>query len=184
MPRSKSNWDNWFAKREGGSSGSKKRKSRKTANSNAQLPTARIIGEYRVSYNPIAKSHIEKFADYRRANPTPAEAEFSRFLMGLNNGVLRGEFVREHIISGKWIVDFFFPKIRLAIEIDGSIHLSGIQKKKDRLKDLDAARFDITVLRLTNSEVADDKTHLTNKLRAAWKTALLRENKIIGKPYD
>ena len=184
MPRSKSNWDNWFAKREGGTSRSKKKKSHTASNSKRQLPTARIIGEYRSNHHSFTKSHIEKFADYRRANPTQAEAEFARFLCGLNDGVLKGQFVREHIISGKWIVDFFFPKIRLAVEIDGSIHLSGIQKKKDRLKDLDAARFDITVLRVTNSEVAGDKSKLTNKLRAAWRIALQRENKIIGKRYD
>lgn len=184
MPRSKSNWDNWFARREGGSSRSQKKKSSKASSFRTQVPTARVIGEYRGNHNSFTKSHIEKFADYRRANPTPAEAEFARFLIGLNEGVLKGQFVREHIISGKWIVDFFFPKIRLAVEIDGSIHLSGIQKKKDRLKDRDAARFDITVLRVTNSEVAGDKVILTNKLRAAWRTALQRENKIIGKLYD
>ena len=144
---------------------------------------ASVMNERRYQEHVFQRSHIEKYADYRRANPTPAEAEFRQFLNNLNGGVLRSKFVREHVISGKWIVDFYFPEIRLAVEIDGSIHLTGIQKTKDIMKDADAARFDITVLRLTNSEVAGNKERLTVKLREAWLRALKRENQIIGKPY-
>ena len=59
---------------------------------------------------------------HRRADPTRAEAELQRILNSLNGGVLRGKFKREHVVSGKWIVDFFFPEVRLAIEVDGSVH--------------------------------------------------------------
>ena len=51
------------------------------------------------------------------------------------------------------------------------------------MKDQDAERFDITVLRLTNGEVAGNKEILTQKLRNAWRAAINRENKIIGKTY-
>ena len=98
----------------------------------------------------------------------------------LNDGVLRGRFRREHVISGKWIVDFYFPEIRLAIEVDGSVHLTKEQSDRDRLKDSDCARFDISMLRITNREVFGDRKALIEKLRDGWKTALKRENKIIG----
>lgn len=184
MPRSKSELEKWFARREGKQTYAKGTKKVKAAPAAQTGVRARVIGEPSYQEVVFQRSHIAKFADYRRANPTPAEAEFRRFLNGLNNGVLRGKFVREHIISGKWIVDFFFPEIRLAVEIDGSVHLQGIQKIKDKMKDADAERFDITVLRLTNAEVAGDKERLAAKLREGWRAALNRENIIIGKPYN
>lgn len=181
MPRNKKDWDAWFARREGKQTYAKGTKKVKMLPATQTCRRAYIIGERSHQEHFFQRSHIEKYADYRRANPTPAESEFERFLNQLNGGVLRGKFVREHVISGKWIVDFFLPDIRLAVEIDGSIHLTGIQKKKDMIKDADAKRFDITVLRLKNSEVAGNKERLTAKLRDAWRSALKRENRIVGK---
>lgn len=94
---------------------------------------------------------------------------------------MRGKFKREHIVSGRWIVDFFFPEIRLAIEVDGSIHNTPDQQAKDRKKDQDCERFDITILRISNAEVFGDRERLVGKLRAGWSAAKNRENKIIGK---
>ena len=183
MPRSRANWDNWFARREGKQSYAAGTKRVKKLPFSKSVRRAYVIGERQYVSSIFQKSHIEKFANYRRSNPTPAEKEFSTFLNELNGGVLKRKFVREYIISGKWIVDFYFSEIRLAVEIDGSIHLTGIQKEKDKMKDQDAERFDITILRLTNGEVAGNKEILTQKLRNAWRAAINRENKIIGKPY-
>jgi very-short-patch-repair endonuclease len=128
----------------------------------------------------VRKSYILMIADDLRANPTRAEAELQRILNSLNGGVLRGTFKREHPVSGKWIVDFFFPEVRLAIEVDGSVHDTQIQRAKDLKKDSDCKRFDITVLRLRNAEVFGDRDWLIKKLRAGWREAKNRENRIIG----
>jgi very-short-patch-repair endonuclease len=82
--------------------------------------------------------------------------------------------VREHVASGKWIVDFFFPEIRLAIEVDGSTHNSQAQQAKDRQKDADCKRFDITVLRLRNAEIFGNRDRLTEKLR--WRRGKVLES--------
>jgi very-short-patch-repair endonuclease len=71
----------------------------------------------------------------------------------VNGGVLRGRLRSQHVISGKWIVDFFFPEVRLAIEVDGNYHLEKDRALKDREKELDCTRFDITLVRVHNSEV-------------------------------
>ena len=139
-----------------------------------------VIGDPDFISSAPAQSSILKFAHRRRRNPTPAEARLCRILNQLNGGALRGRFKREHPISGRWIVDFFFPEVRLAIEVDGSIHLTEDQKRRDREKDTDCARFDITVLRITNQDVYGDRRVLIEKLRAGWREALHRENKIIG----
>ncbi|SEG10340.1 Very-short-patch-repair endonuclease [Thalassococcus halodurans] len=144
------------------------------------VPMARALGEPAFFNDGRKRSKILEFADYRRANPTPAEAELSRILNALNDGVLRQKFVREHVISGQWIVDFFFSEIRLAVEVDGSIHLTGHQLHRDKLKDADCAKFDITILRITNSEVFGCREKLISKLRSGWREALSRKNRVIG----
>jgi len=181
MPRNKKDWDGWFSRRENKKSYAKGTKKVEKLPSGVSELRGCVIGESNPTNYEFQSSHIEKFANYRRKNPTPAEAKLEIILNELNGGVLKGDFVREHIISGKWIVDFFFPKVRLAIEVDGSIHLTGIQKKKDIMKDADAARFDITLLRLTNCQVFGNRSYLVNKLRAGWRAALNRENMIIGR---
>ncbi|MCY4584099.1 MAG: DUF559 domain-containing protein [Chloroflexi bacterium] len=186
--RSQAQWDKWFSQREG----KKRRKFGKHSgqnkgkrNSNLGV-SASVVAFPRVVGDPISfrstpsRSSILQIADRHRKNPTRAEAEFRNILNQLNGGVLRGKFKREHAVSGKWIVDFFFPEIRLAVEIDGSVHLTDEQRKRDKLKDEDCARFDITVLRITNREVFGNRKALISKLRAGWRQALSRNNRIIG----
>ncbi len=141
---------------------------------------ARVTGEAGFSDPAPRPSRILGFATARRKRPTPSEARLEVILNQLNGGVLRGRFKREHAISGKWIVDFFFPEIRLAIEVDGSFHQSDDQIRKDAIKEADCARFDITLLRITNAEVAGHREKLVRKLRAGWRQALARKNRIIG----
>ena len=141
----------------------------------------RVVGDPGFFSDSPRRSKILKFADRRRRSPTRAERQLEQILNTLKGGVLRGKFKREHAVSGKWIVDFFFPKIRLAIEVDGSAHLTEEQAIRDREKDADCARLDITVLRISNHEVFGNRRKLINKLRGGWRRALDRENQIIGK---
>ena len=153
-----------------------------TRTSGVSIP--RVLGEPPLTTEYPRRCRIREFADRNRKNPTLAEAEFKRILEQLKGGVLRGKFKLQHAISGKWIVDFFFPEIRLAIEVDGSIHRTDEQRKRDRLKDADCARFDITVLRITNREIYGDREALIEKLRIGWRKAQHRENRIIGMDVD
>ena len=125
------------------------------------------------------KSKIRTFADTNRKHPTKAEFELHCFFKTHRGGLLKGRYNRQHPISGKWIVDFFFPEVRLAVEVDGSYHRRTDQQKKDRLKDADCKRFEITILRLSNGEVFGDRARLVQKLRAGWIAAKARENILI-----
>ena len=174
MPRSRGNWKAWFNHREG-----KKKPARKEIFSGIVLPG--VVNESSIYEPSYTKSYVLKNAEERRANPTKAEAELEKILNMLNNGVLKGRFAREHVISGRWIVDFFFAEIRLAIEVDGSIHYTDEQRKKDAAKEADCELFDITLLRVRNSEVFGNRSQLVDKLRAGWRAAQKRENRIIGK---
>jgi very-short-patch-repair endonuclease len=141
----------------------------------------RVIGEVSIfAHRKPSKSNIRRFAKEMQKKPTKAEIEFKSFLLRLNSGVLRGKFKTQHVASGRWIIDFFFPEIRLGVEIDGAVHNSPKQRKLDRQKERDCAKIDITLLRITNAEVFGGKVKLTEKLRHGWRMALDRENRIIG----
>lgn len=104
----------------------------------------------------------------------------SKLLDFVGDGVLKGRYREQHVISGKWIVDFFIPEIRLAIEIDGGIHNVPDVAKRDREKEADCKRFDITLIRFTNEQVFGNRAALIDGLRAGWRLAKKRKNVLIG----
>jgi very-short-patch-repair endonuclease len=115
---------------------------------------------------------LRLIADERREHPTRAERALAAILNGLNEGALDGRFRREWVCGGRWIVDFYFPEVRLGIEVDGGYHRSTSQKGWDLFKEGGLESAGVTLLRLTNEEVFGDRERLLGKLRQAWRTAL------------
>ena len=62
------------------------------------------------------------------------------------------------------MVDFYCPELKLAIEIDGPIHLQQI--KEDKLRQRDIEETGIKFIRFKNRDVIDDIEEVLNKLRA------------------
>lgn len=184
MPRTPGSWHAWFERRE--RTARRKRGEpeppvkRPTLSTWSSLLPPRVIGDAAAPSSHSEPSHIRRFARENRRRPTDAERRLGQILNTLNRGVLKGRFKTQHPISGKWIVDVYFPENRLAIEVDGGYHLSNDQIERDRQKGADCRRFDITLLRLTNDEVFGPIDALTKKLRAGWRDANRRENTIIG----
>jgi len=73
------------------------------------------------------------------------------------------QFYRQKII-GNSIADFYCPKTKLVIEIDGGQHYSAEGKEKDRLRDEYMARAGITVLRFSDREVLENVESVLEKL--------------------
>lgn len=83
-----------------------------------------------------------------RKNMTPQERHlWYDFLRGYE---LR--FARQKII-GKYIVDFYCAKARLAVELDGSQHYEDAARRIDEQRDEYLARFGIRVLRFSNNDI-------------------------------
>ncbi|BFU59595.1 MULTISPECIES: endonuclease domain-containing protein [Rodentibacter] len=55
-----------------------------------------------------------------------------------------------------YIVDFYCPKAKLVIELDGSQHNQPDQREKDILRDQELASLGIKVLRFPNSMIFND----------------------------
>jgi very-short-patch-repair endonuclease len=89
----------------------------------------------------------------------------------LSGGALDGRFRREWVCGGRWIVDFYFPEVRLGIEVDGGYHRSTVQRGRDLFRASGVESAGVTLLRLTNEEVFGDRDRLLRKLRQAWRAA-------------
>lgn len=114
---------------------------------------------------------LERIAQERRERPTRAERALAAFLDEVNGHALEGRFVRERVCGGRWLVDFYFPEVRLAIEVDGGYHRSTFQLGWDLFKAAELEAAGLTVVRLTNQEVLGDRARLVARLRRAWRTA-------------
>ena len=56
-------------------------------------------------------------------------------------------------VIGKYIVDFYIDSAKIVIEIDGSQHYETEGLIKDKQRDADLTRLDLTVLRYSNADV-------------------------------
>jgi very-short-patch-repair endonuclease len=54
---------------------------------------------------------------------------------------------------GEYIVDFYCPKRRLVIEVDGGQHFSGETKHTDEIRDEYMRSLGLTIMRFSNSDV-------------------------------
>jgi very-short-patch-repair endonuclease len=64
-------------------------------------------------------------------------------------------FRRQHPI-GPYVLDFYCPKARLAIELDGASHDMGDRPQRDMRRDAWLKAHSITVVRIPASEVLQD----------------------------
>jgi len=96
-----------------------------------------------------------------RKEPTPAERRLWKEVRG---GAFHGiPFRRQHTI-GRFVVDFFTPTHRLAIELDGEIHDS--QQEQDALRTEALNDRGIRVIRFRNEEVLSHLDTVLNRLRS------------------
>jgi very-short-patch-repair endonuclease len=93
-----------------------------------------------------------------RKNQTEAEGILWRKIRGKQLGP---KFWRQYSV-GPYILDFYCPSIRLAVEVDGSQHKENMIYDQERTDYL-AAR-DVTVLRFWNGDVTKDIEEVLEKI--------------------
>jgi len=99
-----------------------------------------------LSYN----QKLKEISRQLRENMTDAERHlWAKIRMKQVNGY---QFYRQKPI-GDYIVDFFCPKAKLVIELDGSHHLVGETMEYDRIRDDYLSSVGLRVLRFTNTDV-------------------------------
>ncbi len=94
--------------------------------------------------------NLKQYSRQLRENTTDAERHlWAKIRMKQLKGY---QFYRQKPI-GDYIVDFFCPRAKLVIEVDGSHHLVGEMIEYDRIRDEYLSSFGLRVLRFTNLDV-------------------------------
>ena len=99
-----------------------------------------------LNYNANLK---DKARQLRRNLTDSEKALWSRLR---SKQVLGIQFYRQKPI-GEHIVDFFAPRAKLVVEVDGSQHMVGDHIQKDRIRDGYLASLGLKVLRFNSREV-------------------------------
>jgi very-short-patch-repair endonuclease len=65
---------------------------------------------------------------------------------------------------GDYIVDFYCPKARLVVEVDGGQHFTVDKASNDRVRDEYLRSLGLTVLRFSNSKVVKNTDNVVEKI--------------------
>lgn len=96
-----------------------------------------------------------------RNNATPEEKLLWKQLQGSKLGF---KFIRQFSVDS-YVVDFYCPKKRLAIELDGGVHFSKSQQKYDAYRTSYLESFRIKVIRFRNLEVNTNMNNVLDKIK-------------------
>jgi len=107
--------------------------------------------------DPILKQHRQEL----RRNQTDAEKAVWRRVR--NRQFLGMRFFRQYSI-GPYILDFYCPTVKVAIELDGGQHNQSENKEYDEARSEYLKTQGINVIRFWNHEVLIDMKSVLNKL--------------------
>jgi len=94
--------------------------------------------------------NLKQLARQLRRDMTDAERQL---WAKLRKKQLKGyQFYRQKPV-GDYIVDFFCPRVKLVIEVDGRQHFSDEMREYDRIREDFLSSLGLRVLRFTNTEV-------------------------------
>ncbi|MBM4176237.1 MAG: DUF559 domain-containing protein [Ignavibacteria bacterium] len=104
-----------------------------------------------------------------RKRQTPTEAIIWRYLRNRQTAGIK--FRRQYSVD-KFIIDFYSPQLKLAIEIDGNIHDLPEQKLRDADRQNYIESFGITFLRIRNEEIFENINIVFMKIEEQIKLSL------------
>lgn len=119
-----------------------------------------------------ASSIIFKRAESLRERMTEAECLLWE---ELRNKKFPVKFRRQHPL-GKYIADFYCHKLKLVIELDGSIHLKPEVKAYDKNREDEIRSLGLTVVRFKNEEVIYNMQSVLAKISKLVDAFLLSNN--------
>jgi very-short-patch-repair endonuclease len=81
--------------------------------------------------------------------------------------LLRNHGFHPNVILDGWIVDFYRSDVKVAVEVDGSVHEQDFKKRQDAAKDADSERLGVRLLRFKNEVVLRDPRKVAKVILAA-----------------
>ena len=113
--------------------------------------------------NPNNQPHLIEKRKHLRKNLTSAEATL---WLCLKNKQLNGKRFRRQYSFGNFILDFYCPEVKLAIELDGKDHFTAVGVVKDLNRDEFLKEHGITVLRFENKLVFEQLEGVLNEIKS------------------
>ena len=99
------------------------------------------------------KTFLKERRRYLRKNQTEVENILWQYLR--NRKTSDCKFRRQYSVDN-YIIDFYCPRLKLAIEMDGEIHNIPEHKEYDEKRQTDIEVYNIKFLRITNEEFLND----------------------------
>jgi very-short-patch-repair endonuclease len=97
-----------------------------------------------------------------RKNMTKAEV---LLWIQLKKRKLLGQRVLRQYSIGSYVVDFYIPELKLAIEVDGATHSTDEERQYDRSRQEEIETLGIQFFRCSNLEVYNDMNHLLERIK-------------------
>ena len=120
-----------------------------------------ITTGFHIPYNPKLKERAHEL----RKNMTGAEKKiWHEFLKNIDCTVLRQKPL------DNYIVDFYCPKYKLVIEIDGGIHTTAESRVYDELRTRVLEGYGLRVVRFSNQDVLDEFSMVCEEIRKLLKS--------------
>ena len=117
----------------------------------------------------MMRSHHQLFYDHRLKNHSrhlrkgSTDAEIRLWARIRRKQLFNLQFYRQRII-GEYIVDFYCPKAKLIIELDGGQHFFNENIEKDKKRDFDLEKLGFRILRFADIEVLRDTDSVLEKI--------------------
>ena len=108
-------------------------------------------------------TYFKAFSRSLRNNMTKAEV---LLWIQLRKKQILGQRVLRQYGIGRYIVDFYIPKIKLAIEVDGATHETEEERRRDAKRQSELESLGVTVVRFTNMEIYSTMGDVLNDIRS------------------
>src|SRR4030042_3457972 len=99
--------------------------------------------------------HYNKTSEKEKRRKLRQEQTYAEKIMwqNLRNRQLLGVKFRRQYSVDQYVIDFYAPELKLAVEADGLIHELADQKQYDKARQEYLETFGITFIRITNKEL-------------------------------
>ena len=108
----------------------------------------------------MPSKRLTRFADTMKKDGTPAERLFGVILRGVlsqhkREWQIQRQRIFRHSVTNGYIADYYVPRLRLVIEIDGQHHKAPRQGAYDKSRSEHLGSKGLSVLRFDNDEIKD-----------------------------
>jgi very-short-patch-repair endonuclease len=110
-------------------------------------------------YNKISEKEKRRLL---RNNTTRAEEYLWE---SIRNKKIEGyRFLRQYSV-GYYVLDFYCPSLKLAIEVDGATHLTKDEKEYDKNRQSEIENLNIKFLRFTNKQIINNLSKVVEEIK-------------------